>query len=73
MIIDRDLTLLNAVAVVFPQYYRQLCIWHVEKNILTHASSYFPQAEAREKFIKGWASVVSSTSVNIYNKKWSSL
>jgi MULE transposase domain len=38
MVIDRDLALLNAIGKVFPWCYRQLCIWHIEKNILVHTA-----------------------------------
>ena len=59
MIMDQDLALLNAVAHVFPLCNRQLCTWHVEKNVLTQASSYFlDNAKGQEEFIKSWTEVI---------------
>jgi hypothetical protein len=38
LIMDRDMALLGVSCTVFPEAGQILCIWHVEKNILIHAS-----------------------------------
>ena len=73
IIMDRDLALLNAVFSVFPQSKRQLCTWHVEKNVLIQASLYFREAADREEFMKAWTTVIQSTSTTAYEANWSAL
>ena len=36
IVTDRELALMNALTVIFPETHNLLCHWHIEKNILTH-------------------------------------
>ncbi|KAL3525200.1 hypothetical protein ACH5RR_013572 [Cinchona calisaya] len=40
---DRDLALMNAIEVVFPSTRNLLCIWHIQKNILSKCKKYFDE------------------------------
>jgi hypothetical protein len=48
---DRELALMNSIRSVFLQSQRILCIWHIEKNVLTNAQKYFTSEEARNEFM----------------------
>jgi MULE transposase domain len=73
MIMDRDLALLNAVLFVFLHCYRQICTWHVEKNMLVFASQFLKEEESHTEFLGDWTQLVTSTTVEIYNTRWQSL
>lgn len=40
MFVDRDLALLNALEQVFPDVPVLLCLWHVVKDVQTHARKH---------------------------------
>jgi MULE transposase domain len=73
MVMDQELALMNAIQQVFPKTQQLLCIWHIEKNILVHASKEFEKADDREVFMKAWARVVSSDTEEDYEKNWLAL
>src|SRR5438067_13835898 len=73
VITDREMALINACKRVFSGTTRLLCIWHVEKNILTHAAEVFEKGTARDEFMKAWTKVVQSTSTQVYEDNWNTL
>jgi hypothetical protein len=71
MVMDRELALLNAVNEVFPWCHRQLCTWHIEKNVLVHAAKSFDDdEESRDEFMRLWTGVMTSKSKDIFKRKW---
>src|SRR2546421_2850316 len=70
LVTDRELALINACRQIFPEAAWLLCIWHIEKNILTHAAEFFEKGIARDTFIKAWTKVVHSTSIQAYEDNW---
>ena len=50
VLIDRDLTLMNAIAKVFALTVILLCIWHININVLKHCKPAFDTQEDWKKF-----------------------
>jgi hypothetical protein len=44
VVTDRDLALMNAVAVVFPTSKHLLCTWHIDKNVKARCWPFFEDA-----------------------------
>lgn len=49
MFVDRDLALLNALEQVFPDVPVLLCLWHVVKDVQTHARKHASPRSRRRK------------------------
>ncbi|XP_074373898.1 protein FAR1-RELATED SEQUENCE 5-like [Apium graveolens] len=45
IVIDRELALMNAIKVVFPDCSHLLCLWHIEKNIIAKCKKNFDKKE----------------------------
>nr|KAJ0184863.1 hypothetical protein LSAT_V11C900471780 [Lactuca sativa] len=54
---DRELALMNAINMVFPNTTNLLCIWHIEKNVLANCK-------------KRWNNVAYSTTITIFEHNW---
>jgi hypothetical protein len=52
---------------------RLLCIWHIEKNVLTHSAEVFEDREAQDAFMKAWVKVVRSCTEQVYEENWNAL
>src|SRR5436305_8042121 len=70
IITDREIAVINACRQVFPTAARLLCLWHVEKNVLTHASEDFKEGEERNRFMKAWTEVMHATSEQVFEARW---
>jgi hypothetical protein len=69
---DREIAVINACRNVFPAAARLLCLWDVEKNVLTHASEDFKEGEERNVFMKGWTEVMHAPSEQVFEDCWNS-
>ena len=65
VVTDRDIALLNALNNVLPQSPTILYPWHINKNILTKASSYFQAEGERTAFMLAWGRLVNTTTGGI--------
>jgi MULE transposase domain len=54
IITDRELVLINAIKIVFLNCTHLLCMWHIEKNILTNCKRYFELEENSVAFLSFW-------------------
>jgi MULE transposase domain len=70
VVTDREVALITALRLTFPDSKRLLCQWHVNKNVLSHVSSYFEEGEERDVFMFSWSAVLASTSTNEYRERW---
>ncbi|XP_058216724.1 PKS-NRPS hybrid synthetase cheA-like [Rhododendron vialii] len=68
IVTDRELTLMNAIAHVFPQATNLLCRWHTGKNVLAKCRKMFDD-KMWEEFICSWGLVVLSSSVAQYEER----
>jgi len=58
IVIDRDLTLMNAVKTVFPECTYLLCRFHIDKNVKAKCKSLIAQKNAWEYVMDAWGSLV---------------
>src|SRR5438876_97930 len=69
-VMDRDMVQIKAAQIVFSQAYSILYAWHIEKNVLVHASQYVKDIIERDQLMKDWAKVINSISVTSYSDNW---
>jgi hypothetical protein len=55
---NRDVKLINVSHSIFSRVRHFLCIWHVNKNVLTHCKSYFITKEEWEKLYLKWQAMM---------------
>ncbi|KAL4561205.1 hypothetical protein LXL04_033368 [Taraxacum kok-saghyz] len=67
---DRELALMNAINVVFPNTTNLLCIWHIEKNVLANCKKHFPHTNEFDIFMSYWNNVAYSTTPTIFEDNW---
>ena len=51
---DRDLALSNALAAQWPLTTHVLCIWHINKGVVTNCKKFFETKEAWDAFFEKW-------------------
>ena len=54
IVTDRELALMCAIEGVFLMAQNLLCLWHIEKNILTNCRKHFTTDEHWERFLSWW-------------------
>nr|KAJ0223538.1 hypothetical protein LSAT_V11C200087300 [Lactuca sativa] len=67
---DRELALMNAINMVFSNMKNLLCIWHIEKNVLTNCKNHFAHAKKLNIFMSSWNNVAYSTTTTIFEHNW---
>ncbi|KAG5544831.1 hypothetical protein RHGRI_017326 [Rhododendron griersonianum] len=70
---DRELALMNAIEVVFPGTTNILCVWHIEKNVLSKCKPKFEREQDWETFLSDWTNLVESPDESCFNKAWQRL
>ena len=70
IITDREFALINVIKKVFPECKHLLCVWYIEKNILTKCKKYFKTEEIWVGFLSSWKKVVYSSIELEYNEQW---
>src|SRR3954447_24025725 len=73
VVTDKDQGLMNALSYIFPQSYNLLCGWHISKNVLSYGRSlglYKKDTEEENSFMSQWHKLVSSETVEDYEKRW---
>jgi hypothetical protein len=73
VVTDREMALINVCQQVFPTTTRLFCVWHVEKNVLTHVSTEFEEGEARTAFMRAWTDVMHVPTKELYKEQWNAL
>ena len=51
IVTDREMTLMNAISIVFPGAKHLLCRWHINRNILAKCKKLFETKEKWDQFI----------------------
>ena len=70
---DCELGLTQALRHIFPGTAHLLCIWHIDKNVLTHCRSEFDSKENWNVFYTAWHRVMYAETVKEYEDQWSEL
>jgi hypothetical protein len=63
---DRDLALVGAIRSICPKSPHLLCVWHINKNVLTKTKQYFSLNKEFEAFIQSWKELINSTIIVEY-------
>ncbi|KAL7236169.1 hypothetical protein ACSBR1_019437 [Camellia fascicularis] len=66
---DRKLSLMNAIATIFPRATNLLCKWHINKNVLAKCKKLFENEEKWNMFITSWNMLLMSSSEEVYMKR----
>ena len=64
---------MNALETTFPQTQNLLCVWHIEKNVVSHCKQHFATGEEWEEFLRHWTRVVKSGTTEDYYGQWEDL
>ncbi|XP_058216857.1 protein FAR1-RELATED SEQUENCE 5-like [Rhododendron vialii] len=67
---DRELALMNAIQLVFPRTAHVLCVWHIEKNVLSKCKSQFESGKDWETFLSTWTNVIESVDESSFHEAW---
>ncbi|CAB5383776.1 unnamed protein product [Rhizophagus irregularis] len=77
IVTDRELALMNALEMIFPNSANLLCLWHIRKNILKNCKQHFSIAVENDEegdgwqlFLGKWNDVVESITEVEFNEKW---
>ena len=66
MVIERELTLVNAINSVFLETHLLLFRWHVNKNVLKTCKRHFTTNETWQEFDTAWQQVLNSVTEEAY-------
>lgn len=70
IVIDRDLALMNAVALVFPHSHHMLCRRYISKNVESYVTKVFGDKESGTRFSQGrWFRVVHTRNQQEYEQE----
>jgi len=67
---DREVALMNALEVVFPDARNVLCIWHINKHVVSNTRNYFADTEEFNDFMKMWSSCAYAKTAEEYESHW---
>ncbi|XP_076937851.1 uncharacterized protein LOC143605728 [Bidens hawaiensis] len=74
ILIDRDLALMNACNVVFPDAAKLLCRWHISQNVKKHCKQSFVRGNKNwEYFEELWSSLIHSPTLDAYEYNYKRL
>ncbi|KAH7857660.1 hypothetical protein Vadar_015139 [Vaccinium darrowii] len=65
---DRELSLMNAIAKVFPCAKNMLCRWHIQKNVLANCKKHFDDAHWK-KFLATFAVIMYAPTIEVYDER----
>ncbi|KAL6547501.1 hypothetical protein OROMI_023222 [Orobanche minor] len=68
IVTDREMALMKAIEVVFPNASNLLCVWHIEKNILSNCKPHFEKKEHWDEFLIAWNKIVYSTTEEAFGR-----
>ena len=67
---DRDLALSNALAAQWPRTTHILCVWHINKGVVTNCKKFFETNAAWEAFYGDWSKTWQATTVETGLAAW---
>ncbi|KAM5575510.1 protein FAR1-RELATED SEQUENCE 5-like [Rosa sericea] len=70
IITDRELALMNAINIVFPRTANILCVWHIEKNVVTNCKPHFTEEDDWVAFMSTWTALINSHDESSFNEAW---
>lgn len=67
---DRELALMNAINNIFPSATNLLCVWHIQKNVVSNCKGFFEHVEEFDIFMSSWNNIVYSTTEDMFVHNW---
>ncbi|KAK9734310.1 hypothetical protein RND81_04G130600 [Saponaria officinalis] len=67
---DRELALIRAIEIVFPEVTHLLCVWHIQKNVVANLKIYFKDEEDWDVFISMWNAVMYAETEEDFEQSW---
>lgn len=72
-VVDCDDGCIAAIAKIYPYSGINICIWHVNKNVLAKCREFFVDFDIWEEFIKTWNQVVYSNTEQDFRERWETM
>ena len=72
-VVTRELALLSAIRIVFPNTKNLLCQWHINKNVTGHAATIFRDEEDRQRFYSLWRRCIMSNTEAEFDLNWTNI
>ncbi|XP_068498050.1 uncharacterized protein [Phaseolus vulgaris] len=69
VVCDRDVALMNAIRMVFPEAYNLLCRFHIDKNVKAKCKMLVHPREAWDQVMEVWGSVVDCDIVEAFEDR----
>ena len=69
IVIDRDLTLMNALECIFPSSTNLLCQFHIAKNVKAKCNMQVKNEEDSHKVLDAWNGLVQSLNEHLYEQR----
>ena len=66
IVCDRDLALMNAISIVFPEFHNLLCRFHINKNVKARCKMLVNTTKARDVIMEAWENIIDSTNVRLF-------
>ena len=73
VITDREISCISQLRTVFPATKHLLCIWHINKNVLSHCKRLFTNDEEWDAFTKRWSELVYAPTEADFDARWRSI
>ena len=70
IVTDRELALINALELIWPNARLFLCRWHINKNVLANCKQLFPNNDHWEAFYAAWHDIVQARTPDVYTQRW---
>ena len=71
VIMDREQALINSLSRIFPNAYHMLCIWHIEKNLVTNGAKLIKDKFSEYEMIQKWNQVIQISSPSKFQSAFS--
>jgi len=66
---DKDIALMNAINVVFPEATHLLCRFHIDKNVKAKCKMIIHPKEACDQVMESWGAIVDCHNVESYEHR----
>ncbi|ERN03501.1 PKS-NRPS hybrid synthetase CHGG_01239 [Amborella trichopoda] len=67
---DREVALMRAMRVVFPATANLLCVWRIEKDIVSNCKPHFKDGDNWSGFLSSWTNLINSPTEIAYHEAW---
>ena len=73
VVIDNEKSLIVALSNVFSTTRHLLCLWHINKNVLTNCKIWFDENDEWKEFYAIWQKVIYANTKTAFNETWETM